>query len=134
MAVQNEQRIVNTDRQTEHHAQNWGCAGHLNHSRKGHGQGCANAHANDRGKQRQSGGNKTAEHNQKHDQRDCQTDHLTDAEQTLDGLGDFLRKLHLYPVEFEVLERGNDSLFLGGLEICLGFGEQDVGYGDAAIL
>ena len=88
VAVDDEQRVVDADREAEHDAEHRGDRHHVDDARERQRGDDADADADERGDDREPGADERAEHDDEHDGREDEADRLADAEELGDARGD----------------------------------------------
>ena len=115
VAVQNEQRIVDADRQAKHQAQSVGGRAHLNDGREGERAEHTHHHAHQRHQNRQASSHEGAEHDHEHDEGDDHTRHLTGVRASAKrGFAQVRVELDGRPVQVRRLNIGHNLLQFGG--------------------
>ena len=115
VAVENEQRIVDTDRQAEHQTQRVGGGAHLHDGGERERAEHTHHHAHQRHENRQAGSHQGAEHNHQHDEGDDHTRNLTGMRaSTKRGLTQVRIKLDSRTVQVRRLDIRHDLLQICG--------------------
>ena len=134
MAIDDEQRIVDADREAEHDAEHRGDRHHLDDARKRERREDADADADERAEDRQTGADKSAEHDDQDDRRDDEADQFTAAEDGRDARGDLRREVGHDAWDRLRAERILDGALGDGGHVELGLGEHDGGHRGTAVL
>ena len=132
--IDDEQRVVDADREPEHDAEHGGHRHHLDDARQRQRGEDADAHADERAQDREPGADEGAEHGDQDDRRDDEADQFAAAEDGRDARGDLRREVDLDARGRLRAERILDGGLRRRSDVELRLGEHDGCHGGTAVL